>query len=62
MAGAKHAKSDSFTSPLLWENTTTILQKYSRLYPEMNCFINKKFSNTVNEIKFQKSCHNYITC
>ena len=61
MAGTKHAKSDSFTSPLLWENTTTILQKYSRLYPEMNCFINKKFSNTVNEIKFQKSYQNYIT-
>ena len=56
MAGAKHAKSGSFTTPLLWKNTTAILQKSSRLYPEMNCFISKKFSNTVNEIKFQKSC------
>ena len=47
--------------PLLWENTTAILQKYSRLYPEMNCFINKKFSNTVNEIsKIVPELHNLL--
>lgn len=32
MAGAKNAKSDSFTIPLLLENTSAILQKYRLLF------------------------------
>ncbi len=36
MAGAKHAKSDSYTISLLLENTTAILQKYKILTIKMH--------------------------
>ena len=55
MAGAKHAKSDSYTISLLLENTTAILQKYKILVIEMHWLVRQKLSNTVNKSQFQNT-------